>query len=310
MSPDPVALTDPGEPLVLPVPPAHPRRLVYLGTPDMAVPPLQALVAAGFDIVAVVTRPDKRRGRGSALLPSPVKVAALELGLAVTDRIDDLLEIDADLGVVVAYGRIIRRPVLARLPMVNIHFSALPRWRGAAPVERAVLAGDERTGVDLMVVEEGLDTGGIYAETVVDIGPDETAGELRARLVDVGATMLVEHLRAGLGTPRPQEGETVYAEKIDAAGYEIDWSRPAIEIQRLVRVGGAWSTFRNKRFKIWRTVPTDIEDLGPGAIDGPYVGTGDGAVELLEVQPEGKARQTAEAWRHGARPTSSDRLGP
>ena len=146
-------------------PPPHgrPHRLAFLGTPDLAVPPLCALEAAGFEVALVVSQPDRRRGRGSGLSPSPVKVAALELGIPVTDRVDDVLAAGVDLGVVVAFGRLIRPHVLEAVPMVNVHFSLLPRWRGAAPVERAILAGDDRTGVDLMVVEEALDTGGIWS---------------------------------------------------------------------------------------------------------------------------------------------------
>src|SRR4051812_473977 len=162
---------DGGAPLA--VPPRYPRRLVYLGTPEMAVPPLRALHAAGHELALVVSRPDKRRGRGGLLVPSPVKAAALDLGVPVTDRPDDATEVGADLGVVVAYGRIIKRPVLERLAMINLHFSSLPRWRGAAPVERALLAGDPTTGVCVMAVEEGLDTGGVYARSELAIGPDE-----------------------------------------------------------------------------------------------------------------------------------------
>jgi len=142
----------PVDPAPLATPPTHPRRLVYLGTPEMAVAPLRALHRAGHDIALVVSRADAKRGRGGTLTPSPVKAAARELGLPVTDALDDALDVGADLGVVVAYGRIIGRSVLEQLPMVNLHFSLLPRWRGAAPVERAILAGDERTGVDVMAV--------------------------------------------------------------------------------------------------------------------------------------------------------------
>lgn len=137
-------------------------RLAYFGTPEMAVPPLQALVAAGHDVALVVTRVDKRRGRGSELSPSPVKAAALELGLPVSHSVDDVLGRDIELGVVVAFGQLIKPHVLTEVPMVNMHFSLLPRWRGAAPVERALLAGDTETGVCLMQLEEGLDTGPIY----------------------------------------------------------------------------------------------------------------------------------------------------
>ena len=278
--------------------PAQPRRLVYLGTPEMAVPPLRALVAAGFDVALVITRPDQKRGRGSALSPSPVKAAALELGLAVTTTVDDGLEVGADLGVVVAYGRIIKPHVLDVLPMVNLHFSLLPRWRGAAPVERALLAGDELTGVCLMEVAEGLDTGGVYAVREVPIGRSTTADGLRAELVAAGTDLLVEELTRGLSAPTPQVGEATYAEKIDPREYEIDWAQPTARIDRLVRLGGAWTTFRGKRLKVWELAP-------PGA-PGVSVPTGDGTVVLATVQPEGKPRLSADAWANGARPTPED----
>jgi methionyl-tRNA formyltransferase len=223
-----------------------------------------------------------------------VKAAAVDLGLAVTDRVDDVLELDppAELGVVVAYGRIIKPHVLAALPMVNLHFSLLPRWRGAAPVERAILAGDPVTGVCLMDVEEGLDTGGVHRRVELAIGPDETAEELRARLVTTGTAMLVAALDEGIGTPVPQEGEATYAEKVDPAELQIDWSRAAEEIHRLVRVGGAWTTHRGKRLKVWRTA------LEP-----------DGSLRILEVQPEGKGRMPFPAWANGARWSPGDPLG-
>lgn len=287
----------------LALPPAgRPRRLAYLGTPDLAVPPLRALVDAGFEVPLVVSQPDRRRGRGPALSPSPVKAAALELGLPVTDRVDDVLEADVDLGVVVAFGRLIRPHVLAVVPMVNLHFSLLPRWRGAAPVERAILAGDERTGADLMVVEEGLDTGGVYGRVELDIGPDETLDELRARLVAVGTDLLVAQLSDGLGAPAPQEGDATYAAKIDPAELEIDWGRPAIDVHRLVRIGGAWTTHQGRRLKVWRTAV-------PPRDDGPIVPATDGPVELVEVQPEGKPRLVARAWANGAHWRPGDRLG-
>jgi methionyl-tRNA formyltransferase len=305
-------MSPPTPPPPLARPPAQPSRLVFLGTPEMAVPPLRALHGAGHDLALVVSRADKRRGRGAALVPSPVKQAALDLGLPVSDRVEDALDVGADLGVVVAFGRIIRRPVLERLAMINLHFSLLPRWRGAAPVERAILAGDERTGVDVMDVEEGLDTGGVHAEAVLGIGPDETAAELRARLVAAGTDLLVATLAAGLGEPRPQVGEAVYAHKIDPAELHLDWSRPAAELHRTVRVGGAWTTFRDRRLKVWRTeLAGDEAPAGaPGTVDGDRVVTGAGTLRLVEVQPEGKARQAVAAWRNGARPTSGERLGP
>jgi methionyl-tRNA formyltransferase len=291
----------------LPPAPAHPRRLVYLGTPDFAVQPLRALVEAGFEVALVVSRADARRGRGGRTMPSPVKAAALDLGLPVSDRVDDVLDAGADLGVVVAFGRIIKPHVLAELPMVNLHFSLLPRWRGAAPVERAILAGDERTGVDLMVVEEGLDTGGVYDRAEVAIGADETVDDLRARLADEGTRLVVDNLTRGLGKPRPQEGETTYAHKIEADELHIDWSRPAVEVHRLVRIGGAWTTFRGKRLKVWRTTLTPTPDApAPAPLPVP---TGDGVLHLVEVQPEGKPRMAASAWANGARWTGDEPLG-
>lgn len=283
---------------------------MFLGTPEMAVPPLEALCAAGFDVALVVTRPDKRRGRGSALVPSPVKAAAGRLGVPVAHDVDAALEVGADLGVVVAFGRIIRPHVLDALPMVNLHFSLLPRWRGAAPVERAILAGDERTGVDVMTVEQELDTGAVYAEAVLDIGPDETADELRARLVTTGTELLVATLTAGLGTPRPQTGEATYAAKIDPAEHQLDWSRPATDLHRVIRIGNAWTTFRGRRLKIWRAHLVDHPaGAVPGTLDGLVVAAGRGALELVEVQPEGKGRQPASAWRNGAQPRPGERLG-
>jgi len=278
-------------------------RLAYLGTPQVAVPPLQALVDRGHDVALVVTRADKRRGRGGALVPSPVKAVALELGLPVTSDIDAVLALAAPaaLGVVVAFGRLIKPHVLAQVPMVNVHFSLLPRWRGAAPVERAILAGDDRTGVCLMEVEEGLDTGGVYRRAEVAIGPDETADELRARLVDAAVPLLLDALEDGLGMPEPQKGEATYADKIDPAEREIDWTRPAVGVHRLVRIGDAWTTFRGKRLKVWRTAL-----VATGA--GVTVPAGDGPIEVLEVQPEGKPRMAARAWANGAHVTEVDRL--
>ncbi len=162
-------------------------RLAYLGTPEMAVPPLRALVAAGHDIALCVTRPDRRRGRGTAQTPSPVKAAATELGLTVSHDMDDLTSAGVELAVVVAYGRIIPARLLEQVPMVNLHFSLLPRWRGAAPVERAILAGDTQTGVCLMKVEEGLDTGPVYAVRTVPLDDEVTLDDLRGELVTVGS---------------------------------------------------------------------------------------------------------------------------
>jgi methionyl-tRNA formyltransferase len=263
-------------------------KLVYLGTPEVAVPPLEALVAAGHDVALVVTGADKRRGRGSETSPSPVKAAAQRLGLKVSHSVDDVLTVGAELGVVVAFGRLIRPHVLAELEMVNLHFSLLPRWRGAAPVERALLAGDTVTGVCLMKVEEGLDTGAVFDCREVAIGPTSTLAELRTELVEVGTDLLVQALERGLGEAQRQVGEPIYAAKIDPSELRIDWSRPPVEIDRLIRLGGAWTTFRGQRVKIHSA-----------RLD-------DGAVVPLVVQPEGKPRMDYVAWRNGARPADGE----
>lgn len=297
--------------MVIPAPP-KPQRIVYLGTPQTACVPLKALHEAGFEIPLVVTGPDKRRGRGKALSPSPVKALAVELGLAVSTEIDDVLQVEADLGVVVAFGRIIKPHVLDQLAMVNLHFSLLPRWRGAAPVERAILAGDSETGVCLMAVEEGLDTGGVYRQEIVPIQPNETVEELRSRLTIIGAELMVEALREGLGQPVPQSGEPTYAEKVTSDELQINWSRPARQVHGLVRLGNAWTTHRGKRLKIHATEIVGDDEaprLSPAEVADDLVGTGTRPLRLIEVQPEGKARQAAKSWLNGARLTPGELLG-
>lgn len=270
-------------------------RLVYLGSPAIAVTPLRALVDAGHEVVLVVTRADKRRGRRGGGSPTPVKAAAGELGIPVAHDVDAVLGADADLGVVVAFGRIIRPHVLRALPMVNVHFSLLPRWRGAAPVERAVLAGDTTTGVCIMQVAEGLDEGDVYARAEVPIGAGTTADELRDRLVELGTQLLVDLIADPVDEwfdrGVPQTGEVTYAEKLATDDLEIDWSAPAAEIHRLVRLGGAWTTFRGRRLKVHQA------DL----VDGRLVPT--------MVQPEGKATMPFDAWRRGARPEPGEPFG-
>lgn len=276
----------------------------------MAVPPLEALVAAGHDVALVVTRADKRRGRGGQLMPSPVKRAADGLGLPVTTRIEDVVEAGVDLGVVVAFGRLIKPDVLDKVPMVNVHFSLLPRWRGAAPVERAILAGDTETGVCLMTLEEGLDTGPVHACRVLEIGPDETLDELRARLVEAGTGLLLEQLSNGLSPAVAQEGEPTYAAKIEPEELHLDWARPAVELHRIIRLGRAWTTWRGRRLLVLGARLAQGSATGaPGELDGLVVSTGEGSLELLEVQPEGKAPQPAAAWRNGAHPGPGERLG-
>lgn len=261
----------------------------------------------------VVTRVDKRRGRGSERGPSPVKATALELGLPVTSRPDEVLDAHVELGVVVAFGRLIKPPLLGAVPLVNVHFSLLPRWRGAAPVERAILAGDTETGVCLMELDEGLDTGGVYACEQVRIGADETAGELRDVLSETGARLLVERLTgglAGLGEARPQVGTPTYAAKIEPADLRLDWQRPAQELHRVVRAGRAWTLWRGRRLLVLRARPEPAQPgLAPGEIDGERVGTGAGILRLVQVQPEGRPPMAAADWARGARTRPGETLG-
>ena len=306
----------------LPSPPRRPDSIVYFGSPAEAVAPLQALVAAGHQVDLVVSAPDRRRSRRGSPTPTPVKAAALELGLKVTDDLADAAtaaEDGAELGVVVAYGQILRRPLLEALPMVNLHFSLLPRWRGAAPVERALLAGDDATGVAVMGVEEGLDTGPVYAEVSVPIAATSTAAELRAELSTRGAELLIDTLESGLADPRPQSGTTTYAKKITSDDLELRFDEAtAVQLGRRVRVGGAWTTLRGERLKVWRAEPIGepVNEDGtvdappaPGVLDDGIVGTADGGLRLIEVQLAGRARQDATEFLRGLRPEPGERLG-
>jgi methionyl-tRNA formyltransferase len=285
-------------------------KLAFLGTPEVAAGTLRALVAAGHDVAVVVTRADNRRGRGPASGPSPVKAVALGLGLPVVHRPAELVSYKPELGIVVAYGRLIKPDVLAEVPMVNIHFSLLPRWRGAAPVERAIMAGDTETGVCLMQLEEGLDTGPIFARSAISIGDDETADELRHQLGEIGTRLLLHALADGLGRSVPQTGEPTYAAKVEPAELHLDFSLPADVVNRTVRLGRAWTTFRGKRLLVRRArVLRDDTALSAGQIQDNTVGTGEGALELQLVQPEGKPVMDAAAWARGAHPGPDERMG-
>jgi methionyl-tRNA formyltransferase len=301
--------TDAAAPLA--VPPRYAHRVVFLGTPEMAVEPLAALHEGGIEVALVVTGEDKRRGRRAEPSPTPVKLEALRRDLPISHDLADVTAVGADLGVVVAYGRILPRSLLEVLPMVNLHFSLLPRWRGAAPVERAILAGDERTGVCVMGVEEGLDTGPIYASESIGIRRSGTADDLARQLSTLGSNLLVETLRSGLDHPRPQIGEATYASKIGPADLELHWDRPAVDLDRIVRVGDAWTTFRGKRLKVHQARPLpDEPPIGAvGELHGDRVTTGAGVLQLLEVQPEGKTRTPFAGWVNGARPALGEPLG-
>lgn len=289
-------------------------RLVFLGTPADAVTPLRELVEAGHDIALVLTQPDRRRSRGGRDDPSPVKQAAAELGVRVVtptrarDAIEDVAASRAQLGVAVAFGQLLSAAFLDALPhgFVNLHYSLLPRWRGAAPVERAILAGDLETGVCLMRIDEGLDTGGIYASVSTAIGSKETAGELHARLTELGTGLLLEHLPRVLEVePVPQHGEPTYAEKLTVEEFRIDGSRPAEALARVTRAGnprpGAWMIVDGKRVKVLRA-RAEPGDGRPGIVRSPgELVTAAGVLRLDEVQPEGKPHMTGQAWMAGLR---------
>jgi len=281
-------------------------RIVFLGTPEAAVPPLNALVEAGHEIVTVVTRPDRRRGRGGELSPSPIKQAATKLCLPVVHRLRDLDGLDADLGVVVAYGAMLPMSLLERLPMVNVHFSLLPRWRGAAPVERALLAGDDETGVCLMELEETLDTGPIYATAKTTIG-NKTAHELLEELAQLGAALLVGTLarEGGLGEGVPQRGEATYATKLTTEDFMLLPSNDAAYLSRQVRLGRAFTFIGGRRLRILSAHVVNNVSVAPGQLAlldaAPVLGSADGALQLQRVQEEGKRPTEAREWWRGAR---------
>jgi methionyl-tRNA formyltransferase len=279
-------------------------RLIFMGTPGFSVPALDALAAAGHDIAAVYSQPPRPAGRGKAPRPSLIARRAEALGLEVRTptRLRDAAEqaafaaLDADVAVVVAYGLILPQAVLdaPRLGCLNIHASLLPRWRGAAPIQRVILAGDAATGVSIMEMEAGLDTGPVLLDEVVPISPDDTAGTLHDRLAPLGARLIVEALarREDLAPrPQPETGAT-YAAKIDKAEARIDWARPAVEIDRLVRAmapaPGAWCEMAGERVKVLAV--RLAEGAGPpGAVldDGLTVACGAGALRLGVLQRAG-----------------------
>jgi methionyl-tRNA formyltransferase len=281
-------------------------RLAFLGTPEPAVPSLRALVGAGHDVAMVITRPDRRRGRGSGLSPSPVKVAALELGLRVGHHIGDLEGLGVERGIVVAYGALIRAGVLEKTPMLNVHFSLLPRWRGAAPVERAILAGDETTGVSVMSLEVELDTGPVHLERRVAVG-EKRLSELVSELADVGASSLLEVLAspALLEHPLVQRGETTYAEKLTKETFHLVPTMNQETLLRTVRLERAFTFVNDHRLLVFRAHGVAVESQVAGrvsVIDGEVslAGAG-GAIALDEVRPEGSKAMTASAWWAGAR---------
>ncbi|HLT84817.1 MAG TPA: methionyl-tRNA formyltransferase [Phototrophicaceae bacterium] len=308
-------------------------RLLFAGTPEVALPSLRVLDDSRHDVVAVLTRPDARRGRGRTLHPSPVAAWARERDVPVltprTLRDEEVQEqiaaLDIDVAPVVAYGALIPAELLdvPRYGWVNLHFSLLPAWRGAAPVQHALIAGDDVTGASTFRIEEGLDTGPVFGTLTETVRPQDTAGDLLGRLAESGAGLLLatlDALDAGTVVPVPQRLDGVsVAPRLEVADARVDWSAPAVAVDRLVRgttpAPGAWTTAPDgSRLKLGPVRPRpDVDDLAPGQVRPGkrevLVGTGSGAVELGQVAPAGRSWMAAPDWVRGARLTEDARLG-
>jgi methionyl-tRNA formyltransferase len=295
-------------------------RLVFAGTPAVAIPSLRA-VTERHDVVAVITREDAPFGRKRILTPSPVASAADELGLPIVkaNRLGEdvtarVAELAPDLGVIVAYGGLVREPLLSlpRLGWINLHFSLLPRWRGAAPVQRSVIAGDDETGAAVFQLVQALDAGDVFAEFRRTIGPDETAGELLDALAVSGADLLtgtVDALATGTAVAHPQEGEVTVAPKLSIDDARLDLTRPAGDVYARLRgvtpEPGAFVLLDGERFKIVDARPAeDDTPVAPGRVElrgtRVVVGTGTGPLELRIVQPAGRRPMAAADWWRGA----------
>ncbi|MFD6760991.1 methionyl-tRNA formyltransferase [Streptomyces roseolus] len=308
-------------------------KLVFAGTPEVAVPALDALLASGrHEVAAVVTRPDAPAGRGRRLVASPVAQRAEEEGIEILrpahprdeDFLARLREIAPDCCPVVAYGALLPQKALD-IPAhgwVNLHFSLLPAWRGAAPVQHAVMAGDEVTGASTFQIERGLDSGPVYGVVTEEIRPTDTSGDLLTRLAFAGAGLLsatMDGIEDGTlkAVPQPADGITL-APKIEVEDARVDFAAPALRVDRVVRgctpAPGAWTLFRGERLKLIQAAPVaDRTDLAPGELavgkNNVYAGTGSHAVELLWVQPQGKKPMKAADWARGVRIAAGERLG-
>ncbi|WP_426766933.1 methionyl-tRNA formyltransferase [Pseudarthrobacter sp. 1G09] len=295
-------------------------RVLFAGTPAVAVPSLDALIEAGFDVVAVLTRPDAPVGRKRVLTPSPVAARALELGLDVIyaakvddDAVEQISAAAPDVAAIVAYGGLVPPAALAipRHGWINLHFSLLPAWRGAAPVQRSVMAGDDVTGAVTFQLEKGLDTGPVFGTLTESVGPEDTAGQLLERLSHSGAVLLAQTLSAietGKASAVPQAGDVSLAPKLTLEDGHLNWQQPALAIGRQARGAtpepGAWTLLDGQRVKLdpVRLRP-DVVDLAPGALavhgKSVLVGTGSHAVELTRIQPAGKKMMAAPDWARG-----------
>lgn len=295
-----------------------------------AVPTLDRLIGSGIDVAAVVTNPDRPSGRGMKLTPSPVKEAATRLGLETIQvekaRDPALLErvqaIAPDVAVVVAYGSILPGALLEVPPkgFVNLHFSLLPLYRGAAPVQRAIMEGQKESGASLMVLTEGMDEGPVLAMVEVPIDPDDTTPSYGSKLAGIGAELMVDVLPSyvrGDIQPTPQDDSlATYAPKLTTEDARIDWTAPCAAIRDLVRAldpdPGAWATLHGGRLKVFRVAQVGRGDLSPGSVDtegGLFVGAADGAVELVEVQPASKKRMPGRDFARGLRLDGDERMG-
>ncbi|MFD1341093.1 methionyl-tRNA formyltransferase [Litorisediminicola beolgyonensis] len=300
-------------------------RIVFMGSPDFAVPALDALAHAGHEIACVYCQPPRPAGRGKKDRPTPVQARAEALGLPVrhpvslksSDAQDAFSALQADLAVVAAYGLILPQAVLdaPRFGCINIHASLLPRWRGAAPIHRAILAGDPETGISIMQMEAGLDTGPVLMERRTAIGPEETTADLHDRLAEMGAELIVEavaKLPDLTAVPQPEEGVT-YAAKIDKFEARIDWTRPAAEIDRQIRglspFPGAWTTWDGARLKLLGSRSVDGAGAPGEVLDGLRIACGEGAVAITKLQREGRGAQDAAEFLRGARLDPGTRLG-
>jgi len=308
-------------------------RLVFAGTPEVALPSLEALIASTHEVVGVITRPDAPAGRGRSLIPSPVRVRAQEHGIPVlTPRTprdpsfqQELTALAPDCCPVVAYGALVPRSVLdiPRHGWVNLHFSLLPAWRGAAPVQHAIRSGDEVTGATTFLLEEGLDTGPVYGVMTETIRPTDTSGDLLGRLALAGAGLLVatlDGIEAGTLVAKTQPGEGIsLAPKVSVDDARVDWTLPALAVDRLVRsctpAPGAWTTFRGERLKLAPFGPAGdgVGPLAPGELlvtkAAVYAGTATSPVRLGLVRAHGKKEMPAPDWARGVRIDTGERLG-